>query len=149
MNIKALGPLTPEEDDEWLVSQPIPVPYFDGQALTFTIVVWEDVDEAEVERVVDAFLSLTAKDRQAAKPEIFRYYSKIAGRSTTKFECSEDNVWDFIQPDEIFVYPPDGDEPAYVCITAECDWDAEHGLQLSYMNGNELTKVSDQGDSHS
>ena len=152
MNIKVIGPLSvhPEEDDEWLVSEPIPVPYFDGDPMTFTIVGLDDDDDvAGVEAALDAFLALTPKDRQAAGRDLLTYYEKIAGRSAGEFDCSEENVWGFVQPAEIFVYAAHREEQAHVCILAECDWDVEHGLQISFKNGRELTKVSDQGDSYS
>ena len=153
MNIKALGSLTIHPDvDEWLVSKPIPVPYFDGLALPFTLVGFQSTDEASVEALVDAFLALTARDRQAAATSVYQNYRELKAIYDDGIDYgieSEDNVWDFVRPAAIFLHaahhnPYEYDAP-HVSILAECDWDDEHGLELAYRNGNELSKVSGQG----
>jgi hypothetical protein len=35
------------------------------------------------------------------------------------------------------------DSLIYVQSTAECDWEREHGLQIVYRRGDELSRVSD------
>ncbi len=36
------------------------------------------------------------------------------------------------------------DNLIYIQIAAECDWEEEHGLQIIYKNGNQLSRVSEQ-----
>ena len=38
--------------------------------------------------------------------------------------------------------PPDGDRS--ISISAECDWEVEHGLQMVFRGGGRLSRVSDQ-----
>lgn len=54
MNIDGLGELVPDEDaEEWLVSEPVGVPYFDGLALQF---IFDSIDDdANPADFVDAF----------------------------------------------------------------------------------------------
>ncbi len=54
-------------------------------------------------------------------------------------------VWEYVHPSEIFVRRRSRREKGvYVQITAECDWEPEHGLQIIYRRGKELSRVSDQ-----
>jgi hypothetical protein len=58
---------------------------------------------------------------------------------------SADRVWNHVRPSEIFVSRRSRrDKLIYVQITAHCDWEPEHGLQIIYRRGAELSRVSDQ-----
>ncbi len=47
-------------------------------------------------------------------------------------------------PTEVFVSRrSERDRAIYVQITADCDWEPEHGLQIVYRRGSELSRVSD------
>ena len=150
MNIAALGILRPHDKiPEWLVSELLPVPYFDNRKLGFTLDGLEPSDEAEVEKAVVAFLALGPIDRASAAQYVFARYRHIAELvDNDDLACrieSADDVWGHVQPSEIFVSKRSRREQAiYVQITAECDWEPEHGLQLVYRRGNELSRVSEQ-----
>jgi hypothetical protein len=162
ITIPSLGPLSVSEDiEEWLISEPIAVPYFDGLGMTFTLDGFteesEDEEEIEIdpevekaiEKAVRAFLSLGAKDREAAGESVFQYFRKIVdalGEDQVDVEiASAEEVWEYVEPIEIFVTPGyDDDNAICIVIMAECDWDPEHGLQLVYRNGNEFVGVGEQ-----
>ena len=56
-----------------------------------------------------------------------------------------EEVWAHLQPTAIHVSRRHRrDQRVYVQITAECDWEPEHGLQIVYCEGNRLVRVSDQ-----
>ena len=150
VNIPALGPLTPDSKiPAWLVSAPISVPFFDGQRLTFTLDGLEESDTSDVIVAIRAFLALGAETRTAATPYIFANYRRIAELvSADDLGCeiaSPQEVWAHIQPSEIFVSRRHRrDQAIYVQITAECDWEPEHGLQIVFRRGHELVRVSEQ-----
>ena len=53
-------------------------------------------------------------------------------------------VWAHVQPTGIVVSRRHRRDCAiYVQITANCDWEPEHGLQIIYRRGCELSRVSD------
>jgi len=150
MNITALGPLRPHPRiRSWLISNPIPIPYFDGKTLTVTLDGLESSDEAATNSAIDNFLKLSSKDRLAATRYVFMTYQHAAERVTKEdLGCeikSEEEVWDHVKTSEIFIMRRAyGDRAIYVLITAECDWEPEHGLQPVYRRGNELCRVSEQ-----
>ena len=149
MNIPPLGPLHPDAQiPEWLVSGSVNVPYFDGQALEFTLEGLTDADEPEAQSAVEAFLALDAAARLSASPFVFQNYRKMADRvGEDQMDCRvgvPEEVWVHVQPTGIVVSRRHRRERAiYVQITTNCDWEPEHGLQIVYRRGRELARVSD------
>jgi hypothetical protein len=150
MNIDTIGELRPHPDvPEWLLSSPIAIPYFDGLPLAFTLDSLEDADEDEATDAIKSFLSLGPKDRLAASPYVYKNYLRIAGLADDEdLGCridSDAGVWRHVRPSELFVSRRHRrDRAIYVKIAAECDWEPEHGLQIVYRRGSELSRVSDQ-----
>jgi hypothetical protein len=150
MNIPSLGVLKPHADvPEWLTSAAVTVPYFDGRKLVFTLDSLKDSDAPEVSAAIEAFLRLGTKDRLTAARYVFANYQAIADSiSEEDLACdirSAEDVWNHVHPSEVFVSRRHRREKAiYVQITAECDWEPEHGLQIVYRRGSELSRVSDQ-----
>jgi Domain of unknown function (DUF6985) len=150
MNIALLGTLKPHPKiRSWLVSEPVSVPYFDGQLLTFTLDGLTEADTKDAESAVAAFLGLRSDARLAASRYVFQNYRRmveVVGED--EIDCrigSPDDVWGHVQPTEIFISRRDRrDMLIYIQITAECDWEREHGLQIVYRRGSELSRVSDQ-----
>ncbi|MEQ1854489.1 MAG: hypothetical protein ABMA01_23200 [Chthoniobacteraceae bacterium] len=150
MNIPQLGPLHPDSRiPEWLVSEPVSVPYFDGQQLTFTLDGMTEADAGDVQSAVEAFLALGSDARLAASQFVFQNYRRMVdavGDDDIGFRVAgAEGIWAHVHPSEIFVSRrPRRDHLIYIQITAECDWEREHGLQIVYRRGNELSRVSDQ-----
>lgn len=149
MNIPVLSPLRPDAQfPDWLVSGPVNVPYFDGQALEFTLEGLTDADEAEAQNAVNAFLALDATARLAASPFVFQNYRRMADlMGEEEMDCRvsvPEEVWAHVQPTGIVVSRRHRrDHAVYVQIAANCDWEPEHGLQIVYRRGQELSRVSD------
>lgn len=150
MNIPELGSLLRDKQiDTWLISDPVTVPYFDGKKLTFTLDGLTESDTQDARSAISAFLKLGPKDRLEAGKYVFANYRQMAALvDEDDLGCritSEDEVWKHVHPSEIFVSKRRRrDNYIYIQITAECDWEAEHGLQIIYRQGQELSRVSDQ-----
>jgi hypothetical protein len=149
MNIPSLGSLTPHSDiPEWLVSKPLAIPYFDGLKLTLTLDGLDSTDERKANTTIESFLKLSAEDRIAASPYVFKNYQRIADLAYEEdLGCkiaSNRDVWNHVRPSEIFVRRRGQDQTIYVQISAECDWEPEHGLQIVYRHGRMLSRVSAQ-----
>jgi hypothetical protein len=53
-----------------------------------------------------------------------------------------DDVWAYVHPTEVYIsHRHRRDMPIHIQITAECDWEREHGLQIVYRLGIELSRV--------
>jgi len=150
MNIPAIGNLTPHPQiQKWLRSEPIEVPFFKNQKLQFVLADFKDSDEEEINSAVVAFLRLGETDREKAAVHVYRNYEDMKGAvSEEDLGCtinSPNEVWGFVHPKDIYVtrrrYK---NKEMYVQLTAECDWELEHGLQIIFRKGSVLSRVSAQ-----
>lgn len=150
MNIPELGALRPDKHiGEWLVSDPIPVSYFDNKEFTFILEGVTESDAEDVRSAINAFLRLGPRDRLAAGKYVFENYRKMAELVNEEdLGCrinSQDEIWKHVHPSEIFVSKRGRrDNYIYIQITAGCDWEPEHGLQIIYRQGQQLSRVSEQ-----
>jgi hypothetical protein len=145
-----LGTLSSHDTiSEWLVSDAIPIPYFDGLPLAFTLDGFDDQDEAAVKNAVREFLALTPADRLAASEHLFQHYQRYASiMDDEDLGCwpeKAEDIWPHIVPSAITLARRGRrDTHVYVRIEAECAWDPEHGLQIIYRSGHQLSRVSEQ-----
>jgi len=142
------NPLIHPHTNEWLTSSPIAIPYFDGLPLAFILDSLEDADEREATDAIESFLRLRPEDRLAASPYVDKNYLRIAEAVDDEdLGCridSDEEVWRHVRPTEVFVSRRHRrDRTIYLQITAECDWEPEHGLQIVYRRGSELSRESD------
>ena len=108
-------------------------------------VVPEDIDDIEPEykRSLARFLALGAKDRARLERRILEYREQILRLCPDlKFEKIEvpENIWTAVEIKGVGV-TKDSSGSVYVRVFGECDWDPEHGLQISYRNGSDLMRV--------
>lgn len=148
INLKSIGELIQNSKwNDWWDSQETAVPYFDNLKLKFTIM---DVDKNEIDDhfnlAIESFLKLTSQDRLNVSPYIFDEYNEfvdLVGEDSFDFTIeNEVDVWEHIQPQFISISRREKDGLVYVVIHANCDWEEEHGLQIVYRNGNQLSRVS-------
>lgn len=151
MWIETLGDLTVDEHiPEWLVSQALDVPYFPGVKLRFVLEnLASDGRSDDFVSAATRFLGLTTRDRDLAAPYVFENYCKVReaiGEEDIDVKIAGPaTIWRHVRPGQIHVARRSyGDRKVYVQITAECDWEPEHGLQIVYREGWELKRVSDQ-----
>jgi hypothetical protein len=149
--MELLGELRPDKDvPEWLVSQPVEVPYFPGVRIAFVIEdLAEDRSPHEFTAAVRRFLDLTLVDRDQTASHVFKNYTdfvEAVGPENVDVVVSQPKeVWARVHPTAIHVSRRHRrDQKVYVQITAECDWEPEHGLQIVYREGNQLSRVSSQ-----
>lgn len=153
MNIQSIGELHKNPHiPQWLDSDEIHIPFLGNQrvVITFQDIV-DDPAPQEFEQAINNFLQLTAEDRKETNPYVFGAYKdfvECVGEEEFDFTIEdEDAVWEHIHPTQISVSRRQyGDKAVYVQIATECDWEAEHGLQIVYQQGKELKRVSSQDD---
>jgi hypothetical protein len=150
LTLDPLGELHPDlHIPEWLVSNPHPIPYFDGLSLPVTFDCVEEGMPLDARSALHAFLLLGDSERRAASPYVFKNYRDfvaVVGDEDVGCEINDSaDVWRFVTPTEIRVSRrPRRDQAIYVQIMAECEWEPEHGLQIVYRSGSRLSRVSDQ-----
>lgn len=147
MIIDPLGELTRDPDiDEWLQSEKVDVGYFPGVKLRFVLEsVEDDASAEEFAAAISNFLALTMRHRDEATPFVFANYREfVEAIEEDEWNFTLEDIWSHVHPTAFHVSRGHHDGKVYVQITAECDWEVEHGLQLIYREGIELTRVSDQ-----
>ena len=146
MKFKNLGELKQNENNkEYWESGEVEIPYFDNISLKFTIKLNQGDFIDDFEKAVDNFLKLSAEDRLKISQYVYKNYQEFTnsvgeGKSIDIFD--EREVWKHVHPSEIIVSRRSKDKLVYVQIIAENDWEEEHGIQLVYKEGKELSRVS-------
>lgn len=147
---QVVGPLTQDESiSEWFKSTAVPIPFFDNQPLTVTFM---DIHPEEGDEALRNFLQLTSDDRLRISDLVYKNYTDFLedvdfdgveeGLSDIK---EEEEIWNFIYPTDIYVSRRHRrDMDVYICISSECGWEKEHGLQLVFRQGKKLTRISDE-----
>jgi hypothetical protein len=150
---RIVGPLTEDESiSEWLKSDAIAIPFFDNKklAVTFMDLGPEDLEEADA--ALRNFFALTSDDRLRISDLAYKNYTDFLdevdfdGIEEGLSDIKEDHeIWNFIYPTDIYVSKRHRrDHDVYVCISCECGWEEEHGLQLVFRQGKKLTRISSE-----
>jgi hypothetical protein len=149
MTSKIFGKLKETEyDSDWLESQPIEIPYFNNEKLVVTLVEKnaEFIENAEI--AFQNFLQLNSDDKENDSELVFKYYDEVlkAGYAEKLNLSSKKDIWNFVNTGTITIQNWSEDETIYLCVSCGCNWEIEHGLQLSFKNGEKLVKANSHGD---
>ncbi len=154
---RRLGRIEPGDFDVVWVAQPIAVPLFDAKLLPVSLsapglphaIVPEDADA--IDEALDAFFALGPADRAKAAISVLAYakdtleaIGAVWPEARAMAAISDPSeIWKHtnIESIEIRKDTRHGNPPIYVMMLCGCDWEEEHGLQLVYRNGSELTRV--------
>lgn len=142
------------------VSAAVPVAFFAGKRLPFSIEVDDDASGGdafgpEVAAAVAAFLALDEADRVSATKAVFASYVEMVKLIGDVAELGPlpksraGEIWKSVMPMEIRVVRRTSDRKradrdVYVLASSEIEWEPEHGLQLSFHRGAKLVRVSEQ-----
>jgi hypothetical protein len=141
---------------DWWNSRTVAIPLFENHpmVITFKDFMPDDDDKliAEADEALKHFLALGPE----YKNNISALIKERCDEVLNDVEIHEDeqamrditdvnDIWKFVHPSEIYVSRrARRDEDIYVQIACECDWEPEHGLQLVFRQGKQLTRVSEQ-----
>lgn len=147
-----LGSLTRNEHiDEWLQSEFVQVDALGGHRFRFvfdeSVLAEGDLDFSKaIENALRPGLNLLAR----AETHVFRYFQDtmrlLADEAPDLSITNAADVWRHVDfGDNIHVHREGGDQfveaGVYLSIECSCDWEPEHGLQLVFRDGIEITKV--------
>src|SRR5687767_14605368 len=102
--IQALGELTPHPRiSDWWTSQPVPISFFDGKPVAFTLT--ENDDAKDVSDAIEAFLALGKEERLAASQRVHEnYLTFLNATDITPLDVDDaTDIWRFVMPKNIFV----------------------------------------------
>jgi hypothetical protein len=150
---KQIGHLTQNERfDDWWRSEETEIPFFDKAKLAITFAKFEPEKDLkfieEADNAILNFLKLTSLDRLKISDLVLKNYydflEAVGDDEEFKLNIDKpDQIWDFVHPNDIYVSRrPYNDKDIYVQISCDCDWEEEHGLQLIFRQGRQITRVS-------
>ncbi|MFC7534931.1 DUF6985 domain-containing protein [Actinoplanes sp. GCM10030250] len=145
MEIPGIGALSFDPDDEWYVSDPVPVPVL-GRRCRFVLQDGEGYteDPEPFNQATAAFLALDDSVLAAAAPAVHEYYLDIAaafdreGWDHTRV-AGPDDVWNHVTFGSEVTIEREGS--VYLSVECECSWEVEHGLQLVFREGRAISRV--------
>jgi hypothetical protein len=145
MNSKIVGQLNPiDYDPSFFYSQPFPIPYFDNKKLKVGFVAAEHQPYLDgADKSLENFVRLSSIDRTENSDIVHHYYSEALKYGYTKpldIKTTND-IWNFVTPTEIIIHLDETGD-FYLCVSCECEWEEEHGLQLVFAKGQTLTRAS-------
>lgn len=151
MNIPGLGQVVRDEENDWYISRPITIAALNRQDCEFLVEAYDEADEptkASYHQAIANFIDLSPLTLTNAESAIFAYYQDIAAyRRAEKQEVVQidkaTEVWKHIRfGSEALVCRRQNDtRTVYVSLECDCDWEPEHGLQIVFRNGAEISKL--------
>jgi hypothetical protein len=151
---RLLGKLQPDACGDLWEAAPVAAPFFDGQTLPVRLMDVSSADAAAIDEALSNFLQLDAQDRSLAAPAVLANCQDFLAQIELDTEADRtmaaltdpDAIWPYVDCRSLDIVKDDGDGAPvlYIVLTCECEWEQEHGLQIVYRNGNQLSRVSEQ-----
>lgn len=145
MESKIVGHLKPTAHDlSFFESEPFAIPYFDNAKLKIGYVEAEHQQYLEsADKVLKNFLQLNSVDKIKDSEIVYRYYIETLMNGYTKALniSTNQSIWNFLTPTEIIIHWDENGD-FYLCVSCECEWEEEHGLQLVFKDGHTLIRAS-------
>ena len=148
MKSKIFGDLKETEyDSDWLEASPLEIPYFSNEKIKITLVEKDSEYIQNAEIAFENFLKLTETDKNKDSEKVYEYYEEIlkAGYTKNLNLKTKSEIWNFVTVGEIVLHWSENGT-IYLCVSCECEWEIEHGLQLSFKNGEKLIKANSHSD---
>jgi hypothetical protein len=150
-----IGTLAQNSDfEDWWESDLIEIPFFNNLKLKVVFMgLLPEEDEQfipEADNALNHFISKTDTDRLAISHLVYKncmdFLNAVGYDEYDKvlWEIKDKNdIWNHVQPFEIYISRrPYNDKDIYININCDCDWELEHGLQLVFRQGKQITRVS-------
>ena len=155
MHVDGLGDVV--ANGEWWQSEPVALAYIDGAPVAFRIdAAALQAAPSDVADAVVAFLRLSSTDRLAAGRYVHASYLDTADAIRSRPEVylpawqpvldlpirMPSDVWPLVEVGTVDVERREEDGLIYVSVSLHVPWDEEHGIQIVYRRGRELSRVS-------
>ncbi len=130
-------------DAEAHESKAMAIPYFNGQALKVRYAATNAAFLAAADDALEKFMQLDGSDRINDSEMVHACYSRTLNYLQDEpIEISGiDDIWNYVRPLNILIDMKE-DGITYLCISCDCDWKEENGLQLVFKNGECLSRAS-------
>jgi hypothetical protein len=131
----------------------IPLPYFVGKTVELF---FEDEEELlHFADAIRAFLALGPADRNATTRHAWAYFKDFTDdvgfewvdAGMEELPLNSHDIWNFVTPStlsatESWDVGNRDVKRQFITLDANCGWEAEHGLSMSWRDGTDLVKLS-------
>jgi hypothetical protein len=147
----SLGAIQADSGGGWYEADPVKLAYFGGEMVPVELFDVGPEHAAAIDAAAANVLALGQADLDAASPRVlanchaFLDLVEIYDEDEAMLAITNPaDIWAYVQPRSIQISrdDEDGDPAIYVALICRCDWESEHGLQIVYRGGVELTRVS-------
>jgi hypothetical protein len=136
------------DPDGVLVSRPLPVEAFNGRHCRFELEGYDgDLHQGDFLEAVGNLLGATPSLLHEATGYVQQYCMEMLalwGDDAPKIDIKRpENVWDHVDLGNHLIVSRDHGpgRDIYVSLECSCAWEVEHGLQLVFENGRQISKV--------
>ncbi len=147
MRSETLGELNFDKDLEVFKSAIVNVPVLGNSECVFVfdeLTNESDSFPVKFEGAVRNFMSLSNSWLACLKEHLWSYYEDMSRELDAEDvpKISMEDILQFVEFGNDVMVTMDYDEnDVYISLEASCEWEIEHGLQITLKNGNELAKV--------
>jgi hypothetical protein len=148
MELPDIGAFEKDEDLDWYMSSPLPIPVL-GNAQCSIVVEGYDDDPAKEDfhTAIRNFLSIGPSVLKDIEPHVFNYYQDC----NRYFRPGDEQYLDIRMPEGVWRHIQLGLEAnvsrssrtrdIYISLECNCDWEPEHGLLIVFKNGIVVNKI--------
>jgi len=91
------------------------------------------------------FASIDMSYKDELEKHMFEFYTRVKQYETSSNRivsiASPNDIWKHITTNSMVIKIQDNS--VYIQIELDCDWDAEHGMQIVYRDGDQLVRVGE------
>lgn len=144
IDVDPLGRLKWDAGLGWWESEELHVPWLEAR-ITFALPPADESHEptppdAEDVDAVANFLALPSSTRESVRPHLEANLKKISELGDTPEIATP--IWRAVKPMGASTTDAHYAPGKFVIVECNCDWEEEHGLQLSFQHGRRLARVS-------
>ena len=155
---KIIGKLIQDERfEDWWESQPVKIPFFEDKALKVIFINFlpkkDEKFVSEADTAFKKFLQLTKADRLKLSDVVHKncmdFLNAVGYDEDDEPLWSikdKNKIWEFVYPEQIHVTREHSENNKIdIRLVCECEWEVEHGLQITFNQGNQLIDIGPQG----
>lgn len=145
----------PEWTQSYETDHNIAVPFLDSDKICFHCEYFEDDETflADASAILTEFLALTLQDRQTISKYVMQNCQEFMDMVGDEYfdkallEVIKNNdihaIWRHVEPLSVAIVRHDKTGQMFLLVECGCDWEEEHGLQLTIKEGMILTGVTE------
>jgi len=142
-----------EDRYDWLSSE-LPIPFLNNTRLKVRLDFnHKELNEfqSEIETTLKNTLKLGEGERKRLKKHLYAYYNDFILDVGEEYledmsvQENEDHIWEFVHISSLEICKSSITEEFFCQFLGGCDWETEHGILISFKNGNNLAKVGSYG----